>query len=77
MWTQDDANDIGFLDDSMVELIEEEPRPAHRRNPRADLDDAVTRVWIRPYAARPTRSLPRPRLLATRPLGRCTGRRPH
>ncbi|MCA9649552.1 MAG: hypothetical protein KC501_06560 [Myxococcales bacterium] len=75
MWTQDDANDIGFLDDSMVELIEEPARPAYRRNPMLELEDAVTRVWIRPYAARHTLSLPRPRLLATRPLGRCTGRR--
>lgn len=91
MWTHDDADDIGFLDDSIVELsddigflddsvvelIEEEPpRPAYRRNPMLELEDAKTRVWIRPYAGRSHTSLPRPRMLATRPLGRSRGQRP-
>ena len=70
---------IPFLDDALVELVEE-PRPTrrallelvdeptrptgmlvvdhepHRRRARVDdFEDAVTRVWIRPYAARPLR----------------------
>lgn len=61
------STDIGFLDDSMVELIEDEPpRPAYRRNPRLELEDAETRVWIRPYAARRSVTLPRPRMLGAR-----------
>ncbi|MEX1363355.1 MAG: hypothetical protein AB1Z98_09530, partial [Nannocystaceae bacterium] len=73
MRTPEPADDIDFLDDSIVELIEEQPpAPAYRLNPLGALgqaalgqaalgqvafEDAVTRVWIRPYAAR---LLPRP-----------------
>ena len=68
-------DDIPFLDDALVELVEE-PRPGRRamlelveeparpasefafdREPErgrapVDFEDAPTRVWIRPYAAR-------------------------
>lgn len=46
-WAGRDPEDqILFLDDASVELIEDEPSGG------TSLDTAVTRVWIRPYAAR-------------------------
>lgn len=69
-----DDDGIAFLDDALVELVDEprrrpvlelvdEPtrptgmlvvddRPGRWRAPVDELEDAVTRVWIRPYAAR-------------------------
>jgi hypothetical protein len=60
LWSDDG---IMFLDDASVELVEE---PPVRGSPADELDNAVTRVWIRPYAALPV----------TRPLGRYRGLRP-
>lgn len=60
-WVEWEADDgIMLLDDASVELIEEPSSPDDA------LDDAKTRVWIRPYAARPWA---RPRHLAHGPAG--------